>query len=324
MGGDLASQAELNKLARALGTTRDGVAFAKSLDHDDVRRLRERVVSVLYDEHRVAFQRVAAIARRLPDSLNVRIALRAFPPVLAARVAGEMAPARAAEMANRMPVAYLAEACVHLDPRRAPPLIRQIDPARALAAVVELVSRREYVVLGQLLDAATPQIVRDVAATVSAEALLRIGFYAESNAVLTQAVAVLPPQRLRAIVHCAMTGPPDLRSAGLALIARLEDDGLRGQLADYAAEADDEVLSTMLHTAIDNGAIPELLTAVAAMGTQAKQRVLGLPDLTEHDVLVQLVKAVTTHNLWSRLTPIAEHMTDELRRRLTAAWQDIR
>ncbi|HCT78393.1 MAG TPA: hypothetical protein DGT23_17815 [Micromonosporaceae bacterium] len=297
MGHDLATEAELVKLAWALGTTPDGVAFAGSLGRDDIRRLRERVVAALYDEHRTAFRRVAAITRVLPTPLNVRIALRAFSPLLAARVAGEMAPDRAAELANRMPIEYLAEGCLHLDPRRAAPLISRIHPDRMLAVVVELVGRGEYIALGRLLDAATDRIVRDAAAAISDEALLRIGFYAESDAHLTRAVAVLPQQRLRSVVACALAGPPDLRSAGLALIARLEDDRLRGRLAEYAAEADDDTLTRLLRTATDNGAVSELLTAVAAMGPQAQQRVLALPALSEHETLMNLVKTTATHNL---------------------------
>ena len=290
MALELAGRAELVKLARALGTGLDGVTFAAALDPGDIRRLRERVVGALYDEHRVAFQRVAAITRLLPTALNVRIALRAFSPLLAARVASEMAPDRAAELVNRMPVEHLAEGCLHLDPRRAAPLISRINPDRVLAVVTELVGRGEYLTLGQLLDAATERIIGDVAATVPDEAMLRIGFYAESNAQLTRKVAVLPPQRLRSIVACALAGPPDLRSAGLALIGRLEDDRLRAQLAEYAAEADDEALTRLLHTALDDGAVAELLTAVAAMGPQAQRRVLALPVLADHAALRRLIE----------------------------------
>ncbi|MPZ82582.1 MAG: hypothetical protein GEV28_20140 [Actinophytocola sp.] len=287
----MATKAELVKLARALGTTPDGVGFASSLDHHDIRRIRERIVGALYDEHRAAFQRVAAITRLLPTPLNVRIALRAFSPLLAARVAGEMAPDRAAELANRMPVAYLAEGCVHLDPRRAAPLVRRIRPDRVLAVVTELVDRGEFITLGRLLDAATERIVADVATAVSDEVLLRIGFYAESDAQLTRAVAMLPPHRLRGVVHSALTGPADLRSAGLSMVGRLTDDRLRGRLAEYAAEADDDVLTEMLRTAIDDGAVGELLAAVSAMGEQARRRVLALPTLAERDTLTQLIQA---------------------------------
>ena len=293
---DLATEAELVKLAWALDTTPEGVAFARSMDHRDIRRLRERVVAVLYDEHRAAFRRVAAITRLLPIPVNVRIALRAFPPLLTTRIASEMAPDQAAELANRMPIEYLAEACLHLDPRRAAPLICRIKPDRVLAVVVELVDRGEYIALGRLLDAATDRIVIDAAAAISDEALLRIGLYAESAAPLTRAVAALPEQRLRRVVSCALTGPPDLHSAALALIARLDDDRLRGRLAEYAADADDGTLTRLLRTAIEVGAVGELLTAVAAMGPQARRRVLALPALAEHDTRTHLIRAAATHH----------------------------
>jgi hypothetical protein len=318
MGPDLVVQAELVKLARVLNTTPASLGFAKSLSCADIRRLRERVAAALYDEHRLAFRRIAAITRVLPTPVNVRITLRAFSPLLAARVACEMAPARAAELADRMPIEYLAEGCLHLDPHRAAPLISRISPDRVKAVARELVARGEYIVLGRLLDVATERIVRDVTATVRDEALLRIGLYAESHTRLTQAVAMLSPQRLRGVVTCALTGPPDLRSAGLALIARLDDDRLRGRLAEYAAEADDATLTRLLHTAINDNALDELLTAVAAMSEQAQRRVLALPALADPQVLDRLITAGITHRRYDRLRLLAEHLPEEARRRFTA------
>ena len=314
---DPATRAELVKLARALSTTTDGVAFAAALPHQDIRRVRERVVATLYDEHRAAFQRVAAITRVLPTAVNVRIALRAFPPLLAARVAGEMTPDRAAELADRMPVEYLAEACVHLDPRRAGPLVRRVRPDRVLAVVVELVDRGEFITLGRMLDAATETVVRDVAATVSTEALLRIGFYAESDTQLTHAVMLLPPSRLRDVVRDALTGPPELASAGLALIGRLTDDDLRGRLADHATDAGTTALTALLHRALEDDTVPALLTAVAAMNEDGKRHVLRLPALSSPDVTDALLLAVERHDLWHVMARLTPHLPDELRQRVT-------
>lgn len=312
MGRDLATRAELVKLARALDTTLDEVSFAGSLDHGDIRRLRERVVDALYEEHRATFGRIAMITRLLPTPLNVRITLRAFPPLLAARIAGEMAPDRAAELVNRMPIEYLADGCLHLEPRKAAPLIGHIHPDRVLAVVQELVARGEYVTIGRLLDAATERIVRAAAEVISDETLLRIGVYAESDTHLTTAVAALPPERLRDIVACAAGGPPDLRSAGLALISRLTDDGLRARLAEYAAESDDDTLTRILHTAIDDGAVPELLTLVAALSEPAQRRVLALPALTDPDTLGPLIDAAAAHSLHGQLLPLLKYLPDQL------------
>jgi hypothetical protein len=307
MGHDLATRAELGKLARALGTTPDGVAFAASLGAGDVRVLRDRVVAALYDEHRAAFRRVAAITRMLPTALNVRITLRAFSPLLAARVAGEMAPDRAAELANRMPIEYLAEGCVHLDPRRAGPLIRLIRRDRVVAVVGELVARGDFITLGRLLDEATDDMLAGLAETLPDEALLRIGRYTESAAHLTRAVAALSPDRLRRIVHTALTGPPDLRSAGLAVISRLENDALRGRLAAYAAELDDETLTALLGTALADDAVGELLAAAAAMDEDARRRVVGLPVLADAATRARLTDAAVARGLWPLFAPLIEH-----------------
>ncbi|HEV7647028.1 MAG TPA: hypothetical protein VGP26_02590 [Actinophytocola sp.] len=304
MADNLAASAELVKLARALGTTQDEIAFTTPLGAAGIRLLRERVVGALYDEHRAAFRRVAAITRTLPMPVNVRITLRAFPPLLAARVAGEMTPERAAELANRLPVEYLAESCVHLDPRRAAPLISRLDPDRVLAVVVELVDRDDFVTLGRLLDAASEKLLAHLAAAISDEALLRIGCYAESGAQLARAIGVLTPERLRGIVRTAVTGPPDLRAAGLATIGRLDDDLLRGRLAEYAASASDDVLTAMLHTALDEGAVAEMLSAVAAMGEDAQRRVVSLPALGDEAVRTRLVDAAADLGLLPILAPL--------------------
>jgi hypothetical protein len=175
-------------------------------------------------------------------------------------------------------------------------LVGRINPDRVLAVVVELVERGEYIALGRLLDAATDRIVVDAAAAISDEALLRIGFYAESSTHLTRAVAALPEQRLRSVVACALAGPPDLLSAGLALIARLEDDRLRGRLADYAADASEATLIGLVATATEVGAVPELLSAVAVMGPRARQRILALPAFAGHHTLTDLIRTTAAHH----------------------------
>jgi hypothetical protein len=310
MGTDVASRAELVKLARALGTTPDEVAFAASLGAGDIRRLRERVVAALYDEHRAAFRRVATITRALPPALSVRITLRAFSPMLAARIAGEMAPERAATLANRMPVEYLAEACVHLDPRRAAPVVSRIHPDRALAVVRELVGRGDFITLGRMLDAAGEDLLAHLAAAISDEALLRIGYYAESGAQLTRAVGVLSEARLRGIVHHAVTGPTDLRSAGLTMVGRFVDDELRTRLVGYAAQADEEALASLLRTALDEGAVGELLGAVAAMDEPDRQRVVNLPALDDIGLRGRLEQAARGLGLEHVLARLAELRSD--------------
>ena len=128
--------------------------------------------------------------------------------------------------------------------------------------------------------------------------MLRIGLYAESGAQLTRAIAALPAQRLREIVHSALAGPAEVRSAALAVMSRVADDDLRGRLAAYAAELDDETLTALLHTAVAEDAEAELLAAVAAMPEPARRRVLALPALQDPAIRTHLAQ----HELWPEIS----------------------
>jgi hypothetical protein len=80
-----------------------------------------------------------------------------------------------------------------------------------------------------------------------------------------------------------LAGPADLRSAGLALIGGLEGNRLHRQLAEYAAEADEEILTRMLRTAINSGAVPrtaERGSRDGAEGTATGARCPPSPNTT--------------------------------------------
>lgn len=319
MSKDLATRAELLKLARVLHTGVDGVAFAESLDAADIQELREGISGSLYDEHRDLYQRIAAASKLLPVQLTAKIAERAFPPVISAGVAAGLTPDRAADLAKRMRVGYLADVCVGLDPRKVAKIIEWIPIGRAVEVAVELVNRDEHITLGRLIDAATPEQLRAVAARIACdEALLWIGFYAESPAHLTDAIRTMPDERLRSIVHTALEGASDLHVAGLMLMSRIGDEDLRLKFGEFAAECSDDALSRLVHTARAEGAMAELLSVVGGMSADAQRRVVRLPALEEQEVLVALVDAAAAGDHWDRLLPLVRFLDDGLRARVAA------
>jgi hypothetical protein len=161
-----------------------------------------------------------------------------------------------------------------------------------------------------MLDAASEDLLAHLAEEISDEALLRIGYYAESGTQLTRAVGVLPEARLRGLVHHALTGPPDLRSAGLTIVGRLSDERLCGRLAGYAAEEDDDVLTALLRMALDEGAVGEMLHAVATMDEPPLRRVVNLPALEDAGVRTRLEQAARELSLGHLLGRFAELRSD--------------
>lgn len=324
MSHDLRTRAELVKLARLLDLDTGALAYLEPQGAADLKELREGISAALYDEHRGLYQRIAGASKLLPAALTAKIAERAFPPVISARVSAELPADRAADLAKRMPVSYLADVCVDLDPRKVKSIIERIPVDRSIKVATELVHRDEHLTLGRLIDAASDEQLLAVAAKVeSDEALVWIGFYAESPARLTGAVQALPEDRLRSIVHTSIDGRSELHSAGLALISRLSDEPLRSRLGDLAAECAAESLTRLVHTAVAEGFVPELLAVVACMSEDGQRRVVGLPVLQEREVLVALVNAAADGEYWDRLLPLVEHTDQELRGRLAALVSEL-
>lgn len=324
MSHDLQTRAELVKLARLLDLDAGALAYLEPQGAADLKELREGISAARYDEHRALYQRIAGASKLLPAALTAKIAERAFPPVISARVSAELPAARAADLAKRMPVSYLADVCVDLDPRKVKSIIERIPVDRSIKVATELVHRDEHLTLGRLIDAASDEQLLAVAAKIeSDEALVWIGFYAESPARLTGAVQALPEDRLRSIVHTSIDGRSELHSAGLALISRLSDEPLRSRLGDLAAECAAESLTRLVHTAVAEGFVPELLAVVACMSEDGQRRVVGLPVLQEREVLVALVNAAADGEYWDPLLPLVEHMDQELRGRLAALVSEL-
>ena len=87
----------------------------------------------MFTAHGSALGRLAAASKLLPVRVVATIGERAFGPSLAARIAGLLDPDRAVEMADTMPIEFLADVAVELDPRRASAVISRIAPGRIAA-----------------------------------------------------------------------------------------------------------------------------------------------------------------------------------------------
>lgn len=325
MTSDLATRAELVKLARVLDTSVEGLAFLRSADSADIHELREGISAALHDKHRDLYQRIASASKLLPAALCVQVAERTFPPVISAKVAAEIGTDRIGEFAKRLSVAYMADVCTDIDPRRVPELLASVPVERGTRVAVELVRRREYLTLGRMIDAATEQLVRAAAAEIeSDEALLWVAVYVESVDRLTSAVRALPAQRIRSVLHTALSGATELHGTGLALIARVDDEDLRRTLTDYAAEESDETLERLVRTAVSDGFLSELLVVVANMNESSLQRFAALNVLTEREILVALARAVDDGEYRERLLPLVDFLPEHARDILEDAGFTIR
>jgi hypothetical protein len=262
-------------------------------------------------------RRLAGASRLLPPAAVARLAVRRIGPAGSARLAAELPPRRAGALADRLPPAFLAELCAHLDTDAAARVVPRLADRTLLAVAAELAARGDHAVLAALVDAVPVPRLAAVQAALDDAAMLLTGVHLTSAAQVGRLLDAVPAERLDRLIGAAATGPPELLRAGLTVMARADADR-KARLGDLAGARPEAELGRLLTGALAQGVIPELLDVVLHMGLPAQRRVLALPELADRAVLAAMLDTATGEGLWERLLPLIRRMPPPTRAILAA------
>jgi hypothetical protein len=256
-------QAEILKLARVLGCEPASLGYLKDVPAADIRTLREQVTDVLFSAHSNSLGRVAAASKLLPIRVVAAIGERAFGPMLSARIAGLLDPNRAVEMAITMPIPFLADVAVELDPRRASAVITRIPPERIALITRELLRREEYVTMGRFVGHLADGSVQAAVGEMDEHTLLCVAFVLENKDGLDELIDMLPSGGLDRIVEVAAR--EGLWVEALDLLSHLSEER-RGEIARHASALDDQTREQLIERARAAGMEGQLALLEQALG----------------------------------------------------------
>lgn len=308
MSTRLESRAEVVKLAALLGVDESRLAYLEPLPAPPLRALRRQVTDELYDDDADSLDRLASAARIVPAAIAGPIAQRVIRPVLAARLAARLDPARAADMSRRTSPEYLADIATVIDPRRAQAVLAAIpiDAVKAVAPI--LIAREAYVAMGRFVAYVDVETIAAVLPLFSERALLHIAFVLENPERMEPLIGLLPERRMRRVVRTAAS--EQLWPEALGLLEHLGDE-TRGALADLAADEDDRVLTGMIEAAHEQGLWESVLPTVRTMSPPARRRFAALEVFHQPGVLDAIVRAAAEHALWTELLPLVALLDEE-------------
>jgi len=132
----LQARAEILKLARMLEREPSSLSYLEDLPVADLRILRDQITELLWSADGAAMGRLAVAAKLLPAGLSATMSERAG-PVLSAQLAGRLEPSRAIDVAAKLPIDFLADVAIELDPRRTSEVIagfRRVASVRSPAS----------------------------------------------------------------------------------------------------------------------------------------------------------------------------------------------
>ncbi|HJQ44138.1 MAG TPA: hypothetical protein VJ831_13705 [Jatrophihabitantaceae bacterium] len=188
---DAATSPELQKLAHSVGVSPDRLSGLAAVPPDDLRLLRSQIAEALFQADKPRFARMAALSSAVPVAVAAKVTEHALPPLLAARTAELIDPARAAELVSRLSDGYLAEVSAAMDAARAPDVVRRIPPDRVAKVAVELARREEWVVIGAFVVHISDEALAASIRALDGEQLLRVGYVLDEKSRLDEISAIV-------------------------------------------------------------------------------------------------------------------------------------
>jgi hypothetical protein len=269
MSEALAIRSEILKLARLLERDPDSLAYLDQVPAEDIRAVRELTTERLFDAGSGVLSRIALASKVIPAGLMATLAQRTFGPMLTARIAGEVDPARAIEVAAKLPPPFLADVAIELDPRRAHTMLGQLPATLSGEITGDLIRREEYVTMGRFVGHITPDALRAAIASMTDRELLAVAFVLEDKSALDGLVDELGIERLEGILAAA--AEEGQWPEALDLFANLS--GERATLiANAVAGADPQVLSSLIAAAEEHELWEVLRPMLGLLEPEARAR----------------------------------------------------
>lgn len=312
----LATRAEIQKLAQLLQLDSGRLDFLEPLPTEVIRRLRENAADQLYSGKQKLFQRLGAASRLLPAALVAFMGRKVFGAMLSARVAGELPPQRAIDMAMKMDVSFLADVSIELEPRRATAIIRGMPPERVRDVGLELLRRRAFITMARFVDHVSDAAMRLALSSIhDAEALLHIGFFVENRARLDQMMDLVTDDQLRAIVKLAQDPAKGYWAEALALMQPVSIERRR-RLGEIVAQQSPAELEQVLRMSHAQGLWGELLPVMASLSPESQRKLLQIPGLDEPGVLESIAETAKQQDLVNLLAPLLPSLPPALQQRM--------
>lgn len=288
----LETRAEIAKLARLLGTEAASLDFLCKAEAGDLRKLREQATDRLYDADRARLERAAAASKLLPTQVVATIGHKVFGALLCARIAGMLEPARAVDVAKRLPADFLADIAAEIDPRRASDVIARIPTDQIVEAAKLLAERGEVVAMGRFVGHLSPTAIAACIAALDEATILRVAFVLEDKDRLDDIVELLSDDRLRAMIRAA--AKEKLWPEALDLTTHLAQSH-RAHLADITALEKPTVLRSLIAAAHEEDLWAVLVRLTAeARDERAERRIAETLFSLDAEVLRRAVEEVAT------------------------------
>lgn len=298
---------EIQRIARLLRLRPDQLDFLRDVDDAELIAFRGQLTTTLFDANAGVLTRLGSAAKLLPAPVLAKIAQHVFGPLLCARVAGVIDSAKAGEVAGRLPVDFLTDVAVELDPRRVEQVISTLPEAIIADVARTLGQRQDWITLGQFVGFLDASHLTAAINALDDVQLLRTAYTVDDVAAIPGVIDVVTTDRLPALFSAAARD--DLFPALLRLSTHLRTDQL-GPIADAITSCERGTLDRLVEAAASGGHWDALLPMAAALPGDAQAGVAESVRELAPEVRADIVAAASSLGVNDDLGPIADALAE--------------
>lgn len=310
MSEALEVRAEIAKIARLLSVEPTAVEFLDRVKPADLIKFREQLIELFYGGEIGGLQRFVGPSKVLPASLVASVTRDSIGPVLTARIAGLVDPAQAVAVVAKLPIEFVADVAVEIDPRRAARIIGGLSEDVTTAITEILIRRHEYVAMGRFVGFVSGELLAATFDRASDADLLQTAFVMEDKDQLTVAVGLLPDKRLRSLLRAA--GKLAMWAEAIDLVLHLDDEQY-ARVIDLVAEESESTLGALVHTAQEEQLWSLVLPIASDM--ENPENVVSAMLVADDLTIAGFVDATIEYALWDELYALLEKISDDQRKK---------
>jgi hypothetical protein len=143
---------ELKSINNLLGVHGNELSFLEKLEPEEMNMLRNKIILFMQDGQKEIWVPMAKVSKFMPNFLNAKVSEDILGPSIAANLSYHLHPKDAIGIAGHFSIKFFCDVLEHLVPEKIEAMINQSPFDLMRRAVNELLSRRNYFLIGSLID----------------------------------------------------------------------------------------------------------------------------------------------------------------------------
>lgn len=143
---------EFKSINNLLGVHGNELSFLEKLEPEEMNMLRNKIILFMQDGQKEIWVPMAKVSKFMPNFLNAKVSEDILGPSIAANLSYHLHPKDAIGIAGHFSIKFFCDVLEHLVPEKIEGMISQSPFDLMRRAVNELITRRNFFLIGSLID----------------------------------------------------------------------------------------------------------------------------------------------------------------------------